>query len=133
MIFLRNLKIGKRLSLGFGVLFLLSAVITVLGLVKLNAVSTVSRDMVEVIVAKEHMISDWTRQMDIAVVRIVAIAKSSDASLATFFAADTGGSTAKQSAALLKKIEPLLKTDEEIAAFRKLSEVRALLPPHESK
>ena len=124
MIYLRNLKIGRRLSLGFGVLFLLLTSITAIGLLKLNAVSQASREMVEVTVAKERMISDWTKQMDVAVVRIVAIAKSSDASLATFFAADTEAA-ARQSAALLKQIEPMLKTEAEIAAFKKVSDMRA--------
>ena len=113
------------MGLGFAALFLLSALITAVGLVKLNAVSKASHEMVEVTIAKERMISDWTTQMGIAVVRIVAIAKSSDTSLATFFAADTEAS-AKQSAELLKRIEPLMGTAEEIAAFRKIADQRAL-------
>jgi methyl-accepting chemotaxis protein len=119
----RNMKIGKRLGIGFGVLLLLSVAITAIGLWKLNAVSAASREMMEVPVAKERLISDWSKYIAIAVVRTVAISKSADASLANFFKADAADS-ANASSALIKKIEPLLVSQEEKVLFKNLMDLR---------
>jgi methyl-accepting chemotaxis protein len=120
---LRNMKIGKRLGIGFGVLLLLSVVITALGLWKLNAVSNASREMMEVPVAKERLTSDWSKNIASAVVRTIAVSKSGDESLATYFKADATAS-AKASSELIKKIEPLLVSQEEKDLFQKLMDLR---------
>ncbi|MBK4738150.1 methyl-accepting chemotaxis protein [Noviherbaspirillum pedocola] len=120
---LRNIKIGQRLALGIGVLLALSIVITTVGLAKLKAVASASREMMEVPVAKERLISDWSKYISLAVVRTIAVSKSSDTGLTKFFADDAAASV-KASAELLKRIEPLLESDEEKALFAKLMEVR---------
>jgi methyl-accepting chemotaxis protein len=120
---LGNIKIGKRLGIGFGLLLLMTAVITAIGLMQLSAVADASRDMMEVPVAKERLISDWSKNIGIAVVRTIAVAKSGDDALATFFKADAAES-AKSSTELIKKIEPLLQSQEEKALFQKLIEIR---------
>lgn len=120
---LRNLKIGKRLAFGFGVLLVLSVAIVSIALSKLDALASASREMMEVPVAKERLISDWSKYISVAVVRTAAISKSTDPSLAKFFADDAAASV-KSSAELLKKIEPLLVTQEERDLFQKLMELR---------
>jgi methyl-accepting chemotaxis protein len=120
---LRNMHIGRRLALGFGILLTLSILITAIGVLKLHAVANASRNMMEVPVAKERLISDWSRYIATAVVRTVAISKSTDPALAKFFAAEAAASV-KASADLLKQIEPLLRTDEEKALFQRLMDVR---------
>ncbi|MET0963775.1 MAG: methyl-accepting chemotaxis protein [Noviherbaspirillum sp.] len=118
-----NMKIGKRLALGFSVLLLLSVVITAIGLSKLGAVAAASREMMDAPITKERMISDWSRNISTAVVRTIAISKSADASLVAYFAADAAASV-KSTAELIKKIEPLLDSQEEKELFQRAMEVR---------
>jgi methyl-accepting chemotaxis protein len=120
---LRNMKIGKRLALGFSILLLLSIVITGIGVLKLKVVANATREMMEVPVAKERLISDWSKNITVAVVRTIAVSKSSDATLATFFKSDAADS-AKSSSDLIKKIEPLLVSPQEKDLFQKLLELR---------
>ncbi|HEX8886685.1 MAG TPA: methyl-accepting chemotaxis protein [Noviherbaspirillum sp.] len=120
---LRNMKIGRRLAFGFGILLLLSIVITGIGVLKLTAVASATREMMEVPVAKERLISDWSKNIATAVVRTIAISKSSDATLATFFKSDAADS-AKASSELIKKIEPLLVSQQEKDLFQKLMDLR---------
>ena len=126
---LKNMKIGKRLGLGFGVMLTLTVVITVIALMKLSAVASASRDMMEVPVAKERLISDWSKYISIAVVRTIAISKSTDAGLATFFLADAAASS-RASTEILKKVEPLLLTQEEKDLFQKLMDQRKQYSAH---
>jgi methyl-accepting chemotaxis protein len=118
-----NMKIGKRLAMGFGLLLVLSIVITAIGLLQLHAVAKASREMMEVPLTKERLISDWSRYIAIAVVRTVAVSKSSDESLAIFFKAEAADS-ASASTELIKKIEPLLQSREEKDLFQQLMEMR---------
>jgi methyl-accepting chemotaxis protein len=120
---LANIKIGKRLGIGFGLLLLLSVAITAIGLIKLNAVANAAREMMEVPVAKERLISDWSKNIAIAVVRTIAVSKSGDDALASFFKAEAADS-AKSSTELIKKIEPLVVGEEEKALFQQLMEIR---------
>ncbi len=120
---LRNTKIGRRLALGFGILLLLSIGIAGIGVLRLQVVADATREMMEVPVAKERLISDWSKNITVAVVRTIAISKSSDASLATFFKSDAADS-AKASSELIKKIEPLLSSQEEKDLFQELMALR---------
>ena len=120
---LRNIKIGRRLALGFGILLLLSIGIAGIGVLRLQVVADATREMMEVPVAKERLISDWSKNITVAVVRTIAISKSSDASLATFFKSDAADS-AKASSELIKKIEPLLSSQEEKDLFQELMALR---------
>ena len=117
------MKIGKRLALGFSILLLLCIVITGIGVLKLKVVANATREMMEVPVAKERLISDWSKNITVAVVRTIAVSKSSDATLATFFKSDAADS-AKSSSDLIKKIEPLLVSPQEKDLFQKLLELR---------
>jgi methyl-accepting chemotaxis protein len=120
---LRNMNIGKRLALGFGILLALSAIIAAIGILKLNAVASAAREMMEVPVAKERLISDWSKNISIAVVRTIAVSKSGDPALAKFFNDDAAAS-AKSSSELINKIEPLLLSQEEKDLFQKVTELR---------
>ncbi|QGZ42555.1 methyl-accepting chemotaxis protein [Pseudoduganella flava] len=116
---LRNLAIGKRLALGFAITIALAIMIAVIALWRLNDVAQATQAMMASPLAKERMISDWYSKIDSAIRRTTAIAKSSDLSLAAYFAAEGKQSTAI-SAELQKKIEALLVTDEEKAQFEKI-------------
>jgi methyl-accepting chemotaxis protein len=118
-----NMKIGQRLALGFGVVLALSILITAIGILKLNAVADAAEQMLDEPVKKERLISDWSNNIALAVIRTSAIIKSSDTSLSQFFAKSTE-ETNKKAANYMKDIEPLLTSPQEKQAFEKMMEVR---------
>ena len=120
---MRNLGIGVRLGIGFGVVLLLSTLMMGLGIHRLQGVAERTRDMMQQPLAKERMVSDWYRLMYASVRRTTAVAKSSDPSLGAFFAAETKASAAAI-AVLRDKVQPMLATDAEKAAFEKILKVR---------
>ncbi|MGZ5201402.1 MAG: methyl-accepting chemotaxis protein [Telluria sp.] len=123
MKFLPNMKIGQRLALGFAIVLGLSIVTTVIGVVKLNAVANAAEQMLDQPIKKERLASDWSRNIDIAVIRTSAIAKSSDVALVQFFA-DNAKQTTSATAAVVKELEPLLLEDSEKQAFAKAVQIR---------
>ncbi|KAA0179412.1 MCP four helix bundle domain-containing protein [Cupriavidus cauae] len=120
---MKNLGIGARLGIGFGVVLLLSTLMTGLGILRLQQVAERTHDMMQQPLAKERLVSDWYRYMHTSVRRTTAVAKSSDPTLGAFFANETKGSV-KAIADLRDKIEPLLSTDAEKQAFQTILRVR---------
>ncbi|NVD74132.1 MCP four helix bundle domain-containing protein, partial [Duganella sp. BJB1802] len=91
---LANISIGKRLALGFSIILAFAMLITGISVWRLQGVATATRDMMQVPLAKERMISDWSSKIDSAIRRTTAIARSSDPSLAAFFADEAKASSA---------------------------------------
>jgi len=101
-----DLSIGRRLSLGFAVILGILILNTGLGVYRLQGVAESTREMMELPLAKERLISDWYRTVFAGIRRTTAIAKSADPALATFFAEEAkNGTIFAQS--LIKKIEDL--------------------------
>ena len=113
---LSNIKIGKRLSMGFALTLLFAILITVIGIWRLDTVADSTRQMMAQPLAKERYIDDWYRNIFGGVRRTLAIAKSSDDALGKFFADDVKAST-EGSTILQKKIESLVDTDAEKTLF----------------
>ena len=113
---MKNLKIGTRLAGGFGLVLLLTMLMTWIGLSHMQSVAEATSEMMQQPLAKERMISDWYRLIHTSVRRTTAISKSSDPSLGPFFAADTAASTSEVNE-LQKKVEPLLESDAEKKLF----------------
>ncbi|WP_426174662.1 methyl-accepting chemotaxis protein [Massilia sp. TWR1-2-2] len=123
MNFLKNMKVGTRLALGFAVVLALSVLIAVVGVMQLNAIAQEAERMLAQPIQKERDAADWDRYISIAVIRTSAIAKSSDASLVPFFAANAALTT-KGTAETVKKLEPLLVTEAEKKAYGDAMAVR---------
>ena len=118
-----KLNIGARLGLGFAVVLAFAVVITGIGMWQLHSVGQATQQMMQEPLTKERLISDWNSNVSVAVARTTAIAKSSDASLVPFLAADAAA-TAKGTADVLKQIEPLISQPEERAIMDKIMAVR---------
>jgi methyl-accepting chemotaxis protein len=116
---MKNLKIGTRLAAGFGLILAMMTLMTVIGITHMQDVAEATRDMMQQPLAKERMMGDWYRLIHTSVRRTSAISKSSDPSLGPFFAEDTIASTAEVNS-LLKKIEPLLETEQEKTLFKEM-------------
>ena len=118
-----KMKIGKRLALGFALIMLLSIVIAAIGIWRLQVVSDVTRAMVEQSARKERLISSWYGSLRAGIVRTIAISRSADPTLKTYFIDEAKAST-NNSTRLQKEIGELLSSDEEKALFQNIGERR---------
>jgi methyl-accepting chemotaxis protein len=107
MDFIRNIKIGIRLGIGFALILAMTALIAAAGIWRLDTVADATRAMMAAPLAKERMITDWYGLNFASIRRTAAIVKSSDPSLGAYFKDDSAASV-KRAAALLKQIEPLV-------------------------
>jgi methyl-accepting chemotaxis protein len=119
-----NIKIGKRLGLGFSLILAMTLVIAVTGVWRLVEVADSTRTMMAAPLAKERMITDWYSLNFASIRRTAAIVKSSDPSLGAYFKDDSAASV-KKAAELLKGIEPLIAASgPEHDLFAKILEQR---------
>jgi methyl-accepting chemotaxis protein len=118
-----NMKIGKRLGLGFAVILALSVLVAVIGVWRLQSVAKATQAMMDVPLAKERMIGDWYRHTYAGIRRTIAVAKSSDPSLSAFFKPESDEAT-RISGDLQKKIQELIASDEEKQLFDKIMALR---------
>ena len=118
MKFLANLGIGRRLTLGFSILFGLSMLTTGIALWRLQSVAEATRVMMEQPFAKERLVSNMYRIMEVSVLRTTAIAKSNDPMLALFLAKNMEAASASSSK-VFKEVQARLSTDLEKSLSRK--------------
>ncbi len=121
----KNMSIGTRLGLGFSLILALAMLITGISVWRLQHLSEATRDMMEVPLAKERMISDWYSKIDSAIRRTTAIARSSDQSLVAYFADEAKASSAV-SAEYQKKVEALVVDPDEKELFGRIGEQRKI-------
>jgi methyl-accepting chemotaxis protein len=122
---LKNMKIGTRLGLGFGLILLLSLLSTLTAIARMQAIALATHEMMQKPLAKERWISEWHGSVLAGARRTTAVAVSSDPSLVTFFAADATVST-KRNDELVKLIVPALETDAEKQLYQQVVEQRKL-------
>lgn len=122
---LNSMKIGKKLALGFFIVLGLSLIVSVVSDIYLRTIAAHTEQMMQKPLAKERLISDWYRMVFAAVRRTQAIAKSSDTSLESFFAADAKY-TADASKEYIAQIVALLDSDEEKAFYNDIEASRKI-------
>ena len=122
---LSNLSIAKRLALGFALVLLLSMGVIGLSISRLNALADYTQEMVQNPIKTERLVSDWSRNLRTGITRTAAVARSSDPSLADFFAEDSKASS-KSSAELQKGVEALMLLDSEKKVFQEIGELRSV-------
>ncbi len=118
-----RLRISSRLAIGFASLLGLFLVTAGTAMWHLQSVAEASRAVLQVPLTKERLISDWSRNTNVSLRRATAVAKSSDPSLADFFA-EENTQTTKDNTVLSKQLEPLISGAEEKALMTKLDEYR---------
>ncbi|MDY7538462.1 methyl-accepting chemotaxis protein [Undibacterium sp. RTI2.1] len=123
MNFFANMKIGKRLGLGFALILLFMMVLLVISIWQISKVATTTENILKTPLTKERVVSDWYRTIRTSVIRTTAIAKSTDSNLSAFFANDATAAS-KVSTELQKTLEGLLSSDEEKKLFNELSITR---------
>jgi len=118
-----RLRISSRLAIGFATLLGLFLVTTLTALWHLKSVAAAGQAVLQVPLKKERLLSDWSRNTNVSLRRATAVAKSSDPSLAEFFA-EENNQTTKDNSVLSKALEPLIVTSEEKALMAKIDEYR---------
>ncbi|MCY0913305.1 methyl-accepting chemotaxis protein [Massilia antarctica] len=121
---LPNLRIGSRLAAGFAIVLALSILSTAYAMLAARANARATQGMMAQPLAKERMMSDWYVLTYSAVARTALIARSTDDTLATTFAATIADSV-KRSTELIRQIEPLLADDQEKAMLQAILAQRA--------
>ncbi|MFJ1471531.1 methyl-accepting chemotaxis protein [Massilia orientalis] len=102
-----NMKIGRRLGLGFALILAMTVAIAAVGAWRLTEVANATKAMMTVPLTKERLITDWYSLNYASIRRTAAIVKSTDPSLGPYFKDDAAASV-KRAAELLKQIEPLI-------------------------
>ena len=90
--FVANMKIGKRLGLGFALILAMTMVIAAVGAWRMTEVATSTKAMMAVPLAKERLITDWYSLNYASIRRTAAIVKSTDTSLGAYFKDDSAAS-----------------------------------------
>ncbi len=120
---LDQISIGKRLALVLGFILVLTLLGSLFAIRQLNAVSNEVSGMVVNDLTAERMATDWYLNVYSGVQRAAAIAKSSDPSLADYFAAASAESV-KQTSELQKRLEQQMDQPDEKALFEKIGAAR---------
>ncbi|MCC2956087.1 methyl-accepting chemotaxis protein [Massilia sp. IC2-477] len=121
--FISNIRIGRRLGLGFAVILAMTLLIAIAGISRLNEVAASTRNMMAAPLTKERLITDWYSLNFASIRRTAAIVKSTDPALGPYFKEDAAASV-KKAAELLKQIEPLIVEGAEKTLFDKILEQR---------
>jgi len=121
--FLSNLSIARRLTVVLGLILLLSLLSSVFAILRLHALSADVEAMVTDNVKVEQTANDWLRFTTAGVQRATAIAKSSDTTLAQYFAPAIAASV-QQATDAQKFIESKMVAPEERAMLEKVAAVR---------
>ena len=113
---IRNLKIGVRMGLGFGVMLLLLCIVSGLGMWRLNGMGLAVDVMAQRALVKERIAAEWLVATSTNSIRTFALVKSNDAADQQYFQkgiAQTSLGITENS----KKLFDLLDTPEEKALF----------------
>jgi methyl-accepting chemotaxis protein len=131
MTFMKNANIGKKITVVFGIVLVVSSLTTGVSLWQLGKMRASTKELLEMSLTKERLVSDWYRIIFAGARRTLAIAKSSDNGLVAFFAADsTKGTT--EAGAILKQVGVLLTSDKETALLKGISDARDTYNVHKA-
>lgn len=75
---MNNLKIGTRLGLAFGLLLLITALIAIVGILRLGSLKTASKEIATVELQRSLLAQRWSSQININWVRASAALKTND-------------------------------------------------------
>src|SRR5262245_54830530 len=120
---MKNYRIGTRLAAGFGLLIVFSLVMLVSGIYQLSHTADATRQMMQVPLQKERLVTDWYGGISASVQRATAVARSSDNALTELFAAVNAASS-KEIGERQAQFAKLISTPEEQALFDKVTEYR---------
>ena len=107
---IKNLKIGARLGIAFGLLLVLMAFMTIMGMWRLHDVAMATSQMEEATL-KERMAQEWIRGIATNTVRTFARLKANNPEEEKILSAEMTAVSAQVSK-VQKELEPLILSDE---------------------
>ena len=107
---MNRLSIGTRLGLAFGLVLLVTALITMVGIWRLAELKDASERIATVELERNALAHDWKAAIDLNWVRASASLKSGDAGYVKALGADMAATSGKASEAQ-KRLEELLAED----------------------
>ncbi len=116
MIKIANFKIGWRLAMAFGAILLLTTLMIVMSIWRLQEVGQSTDYMVKQMLVKERLSVDWLRSVSLNGVRTAAVTKTTNYAAQKFFE-DQIAAEGKKVAELQKRLESALATVEEKKLF----------------
>ncbi|CDG84409.1 methyl-accepting chemotaxis protein [Janthinobacterium agaricidamnosum] len=75
---MKNLKIGTRLGVGYAVVLLLLAALTVLGLMRMQAAGDLTSRLVNSSIKNQRLVAEWAKLIEVNVTRVEAMSKAAD-------------------------------------------------------
>jgi len=126
-----NLNIGKKFTIVFGIVLVVSSLATSVSLWQLSKMRASTKELMEMSLAKERLVSDWYRIIFAGARRTLAIAKSSDNGLVDFFAADSNKGTT-EAGQILKQVGVLLTSEKETELLKGISDARDTYNVHKA-
>lgn len=118
-----RLSIGRQLALGFALVLVLVVTIAAIALGRMHNSKVETQSMLDAPLTKERLVTDWFAVVNAGTKRTVAVARSADPALASFFADDAKSSSAR-STELQKSIKDLLTEPAEKEIFATIGENR---------
>jgi methyl-accepting chemotaxis protein len=118
-----NLRIGTRLGAGFAAVLAVTGAIAFVGAWRLGAAASDAGQLMAVPVAKERLVGEWYRNLNVGVRRTAAVAKSSDASLEAYFADEVKAATVRGNE-IIKQVEAMPASEEEKKLMAAIGERR---------
>lgn len=85
---MNNFRIGTRLVLGFALMLLFIAVVTTIGIWRVQGSSSATIDLIEVRLTNERLINEWSKNTALNATRTLAGSKITDADLLASFQKD---------------------------------------------
>jgi len=116
-------SIGRQLAMGFALVLVLVVTIAAIALGRMHGSRLETQAMLDAPLTKERLVSDWFAIVNAGSRRTVAVARSADPALASFFADDAKSSSAR-STELQKSIEGLLTGQAEKEIFATIGQNR---------
>jgi len=113
------MRIGSRLGLGFALVLSLLALMTIVGVWRLQDIGGRTATMIALDLQKERLASEWAANIDANGVRTLAVIKSNNADHQKFFKDQMAG-TVDRTSAVQKQLDELIKSDEGRKLFNSL-------------
>ena len=101
---IRNLRIGARLGLGFGLVLALMALMILIGVVRLQDIGNATHTMVERDLVRERIASEWIGIIESNGARSAAVVKSNDPAVQDYFKKQMA-SYSQRASAIQKQLE----------------------------
>ncbi|MBZ8138528.1 hypothetical protein CLD22_01275 [Rubrivivax gelatinosus] len=120
---LQRFSIGRRMAVVLATILALSLASAVVSVLMLRTLQGELEDMLQHRLQVERMSADWLQRLNVGLQRAAAIAKSSDPTLADYFA-PINAVASKGSAELQKRVDQALTLPEERALFDRIGVAR---------